>query len=208
MSVTTALDLSSLLPGFADPTRESQAAFRAIMNATARPGSVADLSFAPAPPEGLNGAAGAVALTLADQDTAVWLDPALRGTGAQTWLRFHCNCPLVEDPIKAVFALVADPATMPPLAAFNQGDAKYPDQAATIIVMVPSLQGGQTLSLQGPGIETQTAFAPTGLPAPFWSDRAELVAHFQYGIDLMLCAGSQLVSIPRTTGITTPDTGA
>lgn len=197
----TALDLAQLSPGFADPTRESQAVFRATMNATARPGSIADLSFAPAPPHGLNRAAGAFALTLVDQDTPLWLDPALRGSPAETWLRFHCACPLVEDPMQAAFAMIADPSTMPPLAAFYQGDAKYPDRAATIIVIVPSLVGGPALELRGPGIAHTTAFAPAGLPASFWADRAELVAHFQYGIDLAICADTLLVSIPRTTRI-------
>jgi alpha-D-ribose 1-methylphosphonate 5-triphosphate synthase subunit PhnH len=190
-----------LLPGFSDPTRESQTAFRAIMNATARPGLVADLSGAPMPPEGLGRAAGAVALTLVDQDTALWLDPALRDGAVETWLRFHCTCPLVATPIDAAFALIADPDAMPALEAFNQGDAKYPDQAATLILMVPALSGGPGLELRGPGIAEVTTIAPRGLSAAFWEARAELVAHFQYGIDLMLCAGDHLVSIPRTTRI-------
>jgi len=206
MTSAIALDLSRLLPGFADPTRESQAVFRAIMNATARPGTIADLSQAPTPPAGLNRAAGAVALTLVDHDTPLWLDPAMRGSGPETWLRFHSTCPLVEAPIQAAFAIIADPAAMPALAAFNQGDAKYPDQAATIIIMVPSLAGGTSLTLRGPGIAVATAFAPAGIPASFWADRAALVAHFQYGIDLMLCAGDHLVSIPRTTRIAATDT--
>jgi alpha-D-ribose 1-methylphosphonate 5-triphosphate synthase subunit PhnH len=200
-STSLSLDLSQLLPGFSDPTRESQTAFRAIMNATARPGLVADLSGAPTPPEGLGRAAGAVALTLVDQDTALWLDPVFRNGAVETWLRFHCTCPLVEAPIDAAFALIADADKMPALDAFNQGDAKYPDQAATLILVVPSLTGGPVLEMRGPGIADVTTCAPRGLSAAFWGARAELVAHFQYGFDLMLCAGDQMVSIPRTTRI-------
>lgn len=206
--MSTALDLAQLLPGFADPTRESQSAFRAIMNATARPGTLADLSAAPAPPEGLGRAAGAVALTLIDADTPLWLDPAWRGTPIETWLRFHCTCPLAPDPAAAAFALIADPAAMPPLAAFNQGDARYPDRAATLILQLPALAGGPALSLQGPGIASRTPAAPEGLPSGFWDARADLVAHFQYGIDLMLCAQSHLLSIPRTTRVTDTSKGA
>lgn len=199
------LDLSQLLPGFSDPTRESQAAFRAIMNATARPGLVADLSGAPTPPEGLCRAAGAVALTLIDQDTALWLDPAYRGDAVETWLRFHCTCPIVEAPATAAFALIADLDRMPPLEAFNQGDARYPDQAATLILVLPSLTGGPVLHLRGPGIADMASCAPLGLPQAFWVVRAELVSHFQYGFDLMLCAGSEMVSIPRTSRISVSD---
>jgi alpha-D-ribose 1-methylphosphonate 5-triphosphate synthase subunit PhnH len=205
MTTTTpagvSLDLSQLLPGFSDPTRQSQAAFRGIMNATARPGQVADLSAAPAPPEGLSRAAGAVALTLIDQDTALWLDPAFHGSAVETWLRFHCTCPIVEAPISGAFALISDLDRMPPLDAFNQGDAKYPDQAATLILVLPALTGGADLELRGPGIANVATFAPLGLPKGFWEARAELVAHFQYGFDLMLCAGDEMVSIPRTTRI-------
>lgn len=206
MATHPALDLSQLLPGFADPTRESQAAFRAIMNATARPGLIADLAAAPAPPAGLNRAAGGAALTLIDQDTPLWLDAALRGGAAETWLHFHCTCSLTADPLAAAFALMTAGSDMPALSAFNQGDARYPDQAATLIIMLPALDGGPTLELRGPGIADVTRIAPQGLSPEFWDERAELVAHFQYGIDLMLCAGDQLVSIPRTTRIT--NTGA
>jgi alpha-D-ribose 1-methylphosphonate 5-triphosphate synthase subunit PhnH len=211
MATHPALDLSQLLPGFTDPTRESQAAFRAIMNATARPGLVADLAAAPTPPIGLNRAAGAAALTLVDQDTSLWLDVSLRGGAAETWLRFHCTCPMVTAPLDASFALIDAQNDLPSLSAFNQGDARYPDQAATLIIMLPALNGGPALELRGPGIADVTRIAPQGLSPDFWAERAELVAHFQYGIDLMLCAGDQLVSIPRTTRITRitlPTTGA
>jgi alpha-D-ribose 1-methylphosphonate 5-triphosphate synthase subunit PhnH len=216
-AASRSLDLSGLLPGFTDPTRESQTAFRAIMNATARPGCTADLSGAPTPPDGLCRAAGAAALTLIDQDTPLWLHPAFRGGSVETWLRFHCTCPIVEAPLEAAFAIIADPGDMPPLAAFNQGDAKYPDQAATLIVQVAALDGGPVLEMRGPGIAAVAQCAPVGLPATFWVARADLVAHFQYGFDLMLCAGDQLVSIPRTTRIgrhsasidsTSPEEGA
>jgi alpha-D-ribose 1-methylphosphonate 5-triphosphate synthase subunit PhnH len=202
------LDLSDLLPGFADPTLESQTAFRAIMNATARPGLIADLSAAPAPPEGLCVAAGAAALTLIDQDTPLWLDAVLRGGAIESWLRFHCTCPLAAAPIQAAFALLQAAPDMPSLSAFNQGDARYPDQAATVIIMVPALVGGPQLELRGPGIADMATVAPQGLTAAFWAERAELVAHFQFGIDVMLCAGDALIAIPRTTRIINPNPGA
>lgn len=210
MSATASLtlDLSGLLPGFADHTLESQAAFRAIMNATARPGLIADLSAAPTPPAGLCRAAGAAALTLIDQDTPLWLDAGLRGGAAESWLRFHCTCPLAAAPVQAAFALLLAAPDIPPLAAFNQGDARYPDQAATVIIMLPALHGGPQLELRGPGIADMARIAPQGLTAAFWAERAELVAHFQFGIDLMLCAGDELIAIPRTTRITLPPTSS
>jgi len=41
--------------------------------------------------------------------------------------------------------------------------------------------------------------APCGLPADFWSVRTEVNSKFQFGIDLMLCAGDEIICLPRTT---------
>ena len=78
MSVTDFADTQRLLPAFADPVRQSQQAFRAVMNAIARPGTTAELPHPQGVPEGWNAALTALALTLFDQDTRVWLDYAAR----------------------------------------------------------------------------------------------------------------------------------
>ncbi len=196
------LNLAELRPGFSEPVRDSQSAFRALLTATAQPGTVVELGKALSPPSGLNQAAAAVLLTLADQDTLVWLEPGLRGGAVESWLRFHTSCPLSDQPEHAAFAvLVSASLTSGMLSGFNQGDAKYPDLATTVVVMVPDLHSGPALVLEGPGIENVAEIAPEGLPEFFWSERADLVAHFQFGIDVMLCAEAALVSIPRTTRI-------
>lgn len=201
-SISPVLDLTNLLPGFSDPTIESQSCFREIMNATARPGIIVEFRTSPLPPQGLNKAAGAYLLTLADNDTSLWLDPSLRNKDIEGWLRFHTGAPFTQEPNEAILALIADLEIAQNLAHFNQGDAKYPDLATTVLVLVPSLTGGQALTLMGPGIEDKATIAPIGLSEVFWQNRAELVAHFQFGIDLILCADDQLISIPRTTRVT------
>src|SRR3546814_5850845 len=70
----------------------------------------------------------------------------------RTYLKFHCGCPLVERSQVAAFALVTDPANMPRLALFAQGVDQYPDRAATLLLQVPSLEGGPAVTLRGPGI--------------------------------------------------------
>jgi len=196
------LNLAELRPGFSEPVRDSQSVFRSLLTATAQPGTRAELGKALTPPVGLNQAAAAVLLTLADQDTLVWFEPSLRGGAIESWLRFHTSCPLTDRTEEAAFAVVSHTGLAPQLlSGFNQGDAKYPDLATTVIVMVPDLEAGPNLVLEGPGIETIAEIAPQGLPDSFWSERAELVAHFQFGIDVMLCAEATLISIPRTTRI-------
>ncbi len=195
------LDLARIVPGFADPTRESQAVFRRVMDAIARPGTVQDLSRAPDAPAGLDRAAAAVALTLFDFETPVWLDPALRGGDAEAWVRFHCGCPLTTQPDEAAFALVVDAANAPELADFNQGDAKYPDRSTTVIFQLPALTGGAEVVLTGPGVKTQAVIGPKGLADGFWDQVQTNHAQFQFGVDLLLVAGDRLIGLPRSTRV-------
>ena len=197
--MSAAPNLAGLRPGLADASLDSQRIFRRIMEATARPGLSQIILSAPQPPQGLSPAAGAVLLTLADVDTPLWLDPGLVATEAEAWLRFYCGCQITSDPSSAAFALVADPGSMPQLSAFNQGEAKYPDRATTLIIDIVGLRGGPAVVLRGPGIENEAVISPHGLPPAFWSQRADVVSRFQFGIDLVLCAGSEILAIPRTT---------
>jgi len=203
MSVApTALDLTRIAPGFADPTAESQAAFRQIMDAVARPGTIQTLANAPQAPQGLDRAAGAVALTLFDFETSVWLDPSLRGGAAEDWIRFHCSCPLTDARAEAAFAIVTDVAACPPLSSFNLGDAKYPDRSTTLVIQVADLAGGRSASLSGPGIKTEATVAPAGLPDGFWDQVQANNAQFQFGVDLLFVAGDRLTALPRSIRVT------
>jgi len=201
-SAPAILDLAEIAPAFNDPTRESQAVFRKVMDAVARPGTIQDLTFAPDTPQGLDRAAGAVALTLFDFETPTWLDPALRGGAAEGWMRFHCGCPLTDDPLKAAFALITDAMAAPALAAFNQGDAKYPDRSTTLVIQLPALEGGPRVTLTGPGIKGKASLALAGLPDGFWDQVATNQAKFQFGVDLIFVAGDRLTALPRSTRAT------
>lgn len=196
-----ALELDNILPAFADPVRESQIAFRAVMEAVARPGTRADFGPAIAPPAGLCVAAATVALTLFDFETPIWLDPAMRRTDAEGWLRFHCGCPLTRDPAGAAFALVSDAANAPRLNAFNPGDARYPDRSTTVILQVASLDDGEAVILSGPGIKDTVAVAPSGAPEGFWGQMQDNNAKFQFGVDVLIVSGSALIAVPRSSSI-------
>lgn len=199
--MSAALELDKILPAFADPVRESQTAFRQVMDAVARPGSRAEFGAMIEPPAGLDVAAAVLALTLFDFETPVWLDPALRGTEAEAWVRFHCGCPLTTETAQAAFALVVDVANAPRLADFNLGDAKYPDRSTTVVLQVQGLDGGEPVTLTGPGIKDRVVVAPRGLPAGFWAQMQGNNAKFQFGVDVLIASGAALIAVPRSSQI-------
>ena len=101
----------------------AQSNFRAILDATASPGSVRPITAEVPPPTRLTAGAAAVALTLCDGDTPVWLDAALRDSEAVCqWLRFHCGCKLIDAPDDAAFAFVSASTSLPPFATFNRSE--------------------------------------------------------------------------------------
>ena len=90
--------------GFDDRPRQSAVAFRAVLDALARPGRVREVTGA-VPPAGLSVAAGVLLLTLADAETPLWLPERLRDGPVAEWLRFHTNAPFVCERGQAMFAV-------------------------------------------------------------------------------------------------------
>lgn len=188
--------------GFPAPVPDAQAAFRALMDAMAQPGTVHALAAAVRPPAPLTASAGAVALTLCDHDTPVWLDPALREAEAVTaWLGFHAGAPLAHTPADAHFAFAADPAALIALDNFAQGTQDYPDRSTTLVLQLDTLENGLPLILEGPGIAQQARLAPAPLPRHFAEQWRQNNARFPRGIDLILAAPRAVACLPRTTRI-------
>jgi alpha-D-ribose 1-methylphosphonate 5-triphosphate synthase subunit PhnH len=186
--------------GFADRVLGAQSVFRATMEALARPGTVQSIASDAAPPAPLTPELGAIALTLCDHDSPVWLDPALSANEAvRAWIAFHCGAPITADPAAAQFALVSDERLAPRLEAFGQGTDEYPDRSTTIVLAAGA--DDRALTLKGPGIKDQLA---TSLPLPggdFLAQWAENRQRFPRGIDLLLVRDGRLVGLPRTTRI-------
>ena len=187
-----------IAPGFSDAVIDSQEAFRCILAALSRPGRIESIRRLPDCPPAMASVTAAIALTLFDFDTPVWLDPAAGDIGSELFLRFHCGCAVTDRPEQARFAIVGDALNMPRLAAFHPGDALYPDRSATVIVQLPTLDGGPQRLLSGPGVEHTQIVAPEGLPHWFWSDWADNVALYPQGIDVLLIAGSAILGLPRS----------
>lgn len=187
--------------GFEDPVHHAQASFRHILEAMAHPGRIHDLPCAQQAVAGLQAASAAIALTLADFETPVWLAPGCHA--AADFLRFHCGCPLVADPREASFAFASNWDECPPLADFDLGDDDEPARSTTLVVAVDRLQPDGSLVLRGPGIAHHHLLEPSALPAHRLAQRAALSALFPRGLDLILAHGAQICALPRTTRITT-----
>ncbi|RWA67979.1 phosphonate C-P lyase system protein PhnH [Mesorhizobium sp.] len=194
----------SIEGGFADPVFNAQTVFRAVMDAMARPGSVQALSPLAHPPAPLSATAGAVALSLCDNDTPVWLDPRLQAEASvKAWLGFHTGSPLANTPADAHFAIVANPAEMAALDGFSQGTQEYPDRSTTLVLLVDDLASGPSLLLEGPGIEKTAMIAPTGMPRHFVEQWKQNNQRFPRGVDIVLATPGSIACLPRTTRIKT-----
>jgi alpha-D-ribose 1-methylphosphonate 5-triphosphate synthase subunit PhnH len=191
--------VTELSAGFSDKVLSAQSTFRAVMEAMARPGSVqratAEVGAAP----GLMPAAAAVALTLFDHDTPIWLDPQLAATEVTEWLKFHTGAPVTAESADASFALVTDAASLPALERFAIGSSEYPDRSTTVILQVESLSEGRTYELQGPGIDGVTTLNATVAPDDLFERLVVNAKLFPRGIDVLLVHDDAIVAIPRTT---------
>ncbi len=192
--------MAELPAGFADKVLSAQTTFRSVMDAMARPGSVQRVTVAVGTPQHLMRGTAAIALTLFDHDTAIWLDPLLAETAEVTkWLRFHSGAPVIADPSVADFALVSEASALPPLDRFSFGSNEYPDRSTTLVLQVESLARGLPYQLRGPGIDGSATLHANITPVDLFERLAINAALFPRGIDIVLVADDMIVAIPRTT---------
>jgi alpha-D-ribose 1-methylphosphonate 5-triphosphate synthase subunit PhnH len=192
-------DYNALAPGFANPVPDAQACFRAVLDATAHPGRIVTVAGSLPKSAGLGPAARAVALTLCDIDTPVWLDAAAAADAG--YLAFHCGAPLAPSPADARFAFVADPSALPLLAEFALGTDEYPERSATLVIEVAGLADDGGAVLRGPGILGDRRLSVSGLPVRFWAERAALAELFPRGLDVLFTSGNRLAALPRSTRV-------
>ena len=195
--MSAAIDPHSVAPAFGDAVSGAQETFRHVLEAMAHPGRVVTLGHDAMSPKPLSRAATAVALTLFDFETRVWLDAAAVAGDAFDYLRFHCGCPITDDPASADFA-IADAAAVPPLDRFAQGTDEFPDRSTTLIIDVAGLSAGTGVCLTGPGIKEKARLSVDGLPAWFWDSWSLNHGGFPLGVDVILTHENRVAALPRT----------
>jgi alpha-D-ribose 1-methylphosphonate 5-triphosphate synthase subunit PhnH len=198
--------VAELPAGFADKVLSAQSTFRSVMDAMARPGSIQRVVATAGTPAAMMRGAAAIALTLFDHDTPVWLDPAMSETpDVSKWLKFHTSAPVIADSSIASFALIGDPAHLPPLDRFAFGSNEYPDRSTTLILQVRSLTQGTAFELRGPGIDGTATLRAEIRPHDLFERLAVNSALFPRGIDVVLVHDDAIVAIPRTTRLVAKD---
>jgi alpha-D-ribose 1-methylphosphonate 5-triphosphate synthase subunit PhnH len=183
---------NALSGGFANPPIEAAHAFRAALNAMARPGTI-ELVAGAVPPAPLSLAAGVLILTLIDGTTPVHLAGAHDCPAVRDWIIFQTGAQLVAAD-QATFAIGSWDA-LQPVSRFAIGTPDYPDRSATLIVELPTLtQTGARLA--GPGIKTDARLSLPGAAA-FHANNAL----YPLGFDTYFTTGASLAALPRSTKV-------
>jgi alpha-D-ribose 1-methylphosphonate 5-triphosphate synthase subunit PhnH len=178
--------------GFKDAPTEAAHAFRAALNAMARPGRIETLPRV-TPPAPLSPAAGALILTLCDFETALYLAPGHDGDAVKRWVLFHTGARLTGA-AEADFAL-GTWADLQPLTPYRRGTAEYPDRSVTLIVDSDRIYADRH-RLTGPGIQTDALLRLPETEAFIANRRL-----FPRGFDCYFTAGTALAALPRSTRI-------
>lgn len=180
--------------GFADPPREAARAFRAALDAMARPATIRPIAGGQAPAP-VSVAAASLILVLCDPDTRLYLAPSVDHAAMRAWVAFHTGAP-ISAPQEADFALGSWSELAAQIEMMPMGQAEYPDRSVTLIIEMAELRNAGAL-LQGPGIVDCARLA---LPetAAFIRNHAR----YPLGFDAFFTAGDHLAALPRSTRIT------
>jgi alpha-D-ribose 1-methylphosphonate 5-triphosphate synthase subunit PhnH len=180
---------------------DSQRAFRAVLDALARPGQVYRL------PADTDPGVPAVlwpTLALADLGTGVCLlDPDRRWAEAVRAATSAPDVPLERARLVASLR----PITGGEVRRLRRGSAAEPERAALVSVSVAGVDGGsRRWRLAGPGVPGTREIAPAGVPEGLVEARAEAVAGFPAGIDVLLVGpDGRVLGLPRSTRIDEED---
>jgi alpha-D-ribose 1-methylphosphonate 5-triphosphate synthase subunit PhnH len=182
----------ALAGGFTDAPFQSARAFREMLEAMARPGTIRRVQGA-APPSPLSVAAGVALLVLTDPTTRLHLAGRADCPAVRDWVAFHIGAPLSVAE-EADFA-VGTWEALNPVHRFKIGQPDYPDRSATLIVECDRLTPHGP-ALTGPGVKT-AAWLNLPETAAFRANRAL----FPLGFDTLFTAGDRIAGLPRSTRV-------
>lgn len=205
------------LPGFANPIDDAQRSFRTVLNAMSRPTLPYTLDAVKAEtlrvPHGWNPAVAAIALTLCDESTPMWLGARGTDTELVAWLRRLTGAPVTHDLAQALFVFVGADDEMPAFDLLNWGTDEQPSDSATVVIDVSDTTAKttahsttvQTVKATGPGVKGQVEWVDCPLTSKFLTQHHGMRGQFPRGIDFLFVDGAQVRGLPRTTQLTTTE---
>jgi alpha-D-ribose 1-methylphosphonate 5-triphosphate synthase subunit PhnH len=190
-----------------DPIRASQHIFRVVLDALANPGTVRDAIVHPrvaAEELAANPWLASVLVTLLDHEVSLHVaeGPGFAELGQFLVRRTRTT---LTTPGEATFVVshVSDTNhDIPEL--LKRGSLEYPDDGATLLVEVTSLDqelaSDLELTLLGPGIAGSRVLRVDGLRSGWVHSRNRATANYPTGIDVVFIdPEGRLVGLPRTT---------
>ena len=170
--------------------------FRELMNAFARPGSLAAITPSSA------GLLMDILDVLLDHEVSFCVTGKNKGSmepgiTAVTGSR-------AADIGSADFVIFAAGDTGEELYKVKRGSLEYPDKGATIIYYGAALDENiksSGLSFKGPGIADGACFIAPGIPAGELKKLAEINSEFPLGVDTVIISENSILCIPRSTKI-------
>jgi alpha-D-ribose 1-methylphosphonate 5-triphosphate synthase subunit PhnH len=193
--------VSAAVPTLGARAEREQVVFRRLLDAMARPGTVARV--APHPEGGALAAAVALLEAVLDHEVTFALlpeapavrDALLRYTGSR-----------VAAPAQADFLLCHGSGLDEGLRVAREGELEYPDRSATIVALVEAVAAtpaaGEGLRLAGPGVNGSIDVRVAGFTAAQRSAFADRNRGVPLGVDLVLVApDGRFTCLPRYTRI-------
>lgn len=181
-----------------DQTILEHEAFRNILQALSRPGTVHEVSRSVS---GREPALELVASCLLDAESSI---ASLRDDDAQlvTEICRLTGC-VRTAPELADFVLAGSGATMGRISRLRTGDPDYPDQGATVIYLVDEIRPeGGAWSWKGPGIQTEIRPDIDGLGELELGSLRDINHSYPLGLDaIFLDRLGKIAALPRSTRI-------
>jgi alpha-D-ribose 1-methylphosphonate 5-triphosphate synthase subunit PhnH len=183
--------------------------FRVVLDALANPGTVRHGIVHPLVaqefPQG-NRFLASVLMTLLDHEVSLHVTPGPEAAALADLVVRRTRTTLA-DARDATFVAAEATKVDPDLPTeMERGSLEYPDDGATLLLDVPSLDqetsGALSLELTGPGIRTAQVVRLSDVAPELIASRNRAVAHYPMGIDLLLIDRfGRIVGLPRSTSV-------
>jgi len=189
-----------------DPVFDAQRHFRVLLNSMSKPGLIQVLDDVTLDlPRGLNPATALIGLALLDAEVAFWVDPIW--SDLPEYLRLNTNARSAAV-AAADFLFLPGSADGLMLLEAKTGSFQYPEQGATLIILVHTLSstpldGSLGIENKGPGVKTSNTFYIKGTNRALLECIQEKNAEFPLGLDLFFTdQQNQIISLPRSNQFT------